>query len=505
MANAIEIRKALLAGNQNKVEQELHPYTFHRVGTKNNPRVECTVGGFCVAVPYYDDNNHPVKILRIMFNCNPDSGKRAQIVREYLLREKLPYFVSFQYYNNVLDTKDGPLDGFIMDYVDGEDLIYWIKNICNDSKIYESTRKKRINTIAKRFREMCIDLYRAKISHGDLSGANIRVTTEEELALIDYDSICIPDLIGANYTTTGDGAFNHPNRISSKMSLKIDYFAEIIIYISLLALSKNPQLWKKYHSDEIDLDAAILITQSDIENLDKFRRSVVYQDLYNLSSESEDISEMLGKLCESLSPGSTPESIPFPFLADTTAPPESTGNGDQSQQGTDTTSPTGTSTPTGTQNPSPNPTRPRPVQTTPTVTPWYKEWYTWVGAAILMAFLYFTFGKSDCNKNAGEPVKKEVNVSTAIGRLEGNYTLREKNAGVLVNGIRTAAIKKTSDTQARILVVSEYEPEIYEFSLDASGSIESEQLGKGEITYNEKLDKITLTFKQGERICELTK
>ena len=139
-------------------------------------------------------------------------------------------------------------------------------------------------------------------------------------------------------------------------------------------------------------------------------------------------------------------------------------------------------------------------------TPWYKQWYTWVGAAILMAFLYFTFGKSDSNnKNVGEPVKTEVNLSTAISRLEGNYTLREKNAGVLVNGIRTAAIKKTSDIQARILVVSEYGPEIYEFSLDASGSIESEQLGKGEITYNEKLDKITLTFKQGERICELTK
>jgi hypothetical protein len=122
-----------------------------------------------------------------------------------------------------------------------------------------------------------------------------------------------------------------------------------------------------------------------------------------------------------------------------------------------------------------------------------------------MAFLYFTFGKSDSNKNTGEPVKTEVNVLTAIGRLEGNYTLREKNAGVLVNGIRTAAIKKTSDTQARILVVTEYGPEMYEFTLNANGSVESEQLGKGEISYNEKLDKITLTFKQGERICELTK
>ena len=122
-----------------------------------------------------------------------------------------------------------------------------------------------------------------------------------------------------------------------------------------------------------------------------------------------------------------------------------------------------------------------------------------------MAFLYFTFVKDDNNNDNGCVAKTELNASAAIGRIEGNYTLREKNAGVLVNGIRTATIKKTSETQAKILVVTEYGPELYEFTLNADGGVVSEQLGKGEITYNEKLDKITLTFKQGERICEFTK
>lgn len=139
-----------------------------------------------------------------------------------------------------------------------------------------------------------------------------------------------------------------------------------------------------------------------------------------------------------------------------------------------------------------------------TGTPWYKKWYLWVGAAVLMVFLYFTFGQSDSNNN-GTVVQIEVNVATAISRLEGNYTLREKNSGVSVNGIRTAAIKKTSESQARILVSTEYGPEFYDFTYSVNGSVESEQLGKGEITYNEKLEKITLTFKQGERICEFTK
>lgn len=162
------------------------------------------------------------------------------------------------------------------------------------------------------------------------------------------------------------------------------------------------------------------------------------------------------------------------------------------------------STQEGRQTPIENPL-PNVENPTPKVTPWYKQWYTWVGAAILMAFLYFTFVKDDNNNDNGSVAKTELNASAAIGRIEGNYTLREKNAGVLVNGIRTATIKKTSETQAKILVVTEYGPELYEFTLNADGSVVSEQLGKGEITYNEKLDKITLTFKQGERICEFTK
>ena len=156
-----------------------------------------------------------------------------------------------------------------------------------------------------------------------------------------------------------------------------------------------------------------------------------------------------------------------------------------------------------------NPTRPIPNSTRTTSThvktPWYKQWYTWISAAVFAGLLYIGFANSDSNTDDGDAVRTEMVVSTAINRLEGNYTLRKKNAGVSVNGIRTAAIKKTSESQAKILVSTEYGPELYDFTLNTSGQIESEQLGKGEITYNEKLDKITLTFKQGERICEFTK
>ena len=384
-----------------------------------------------------------------------------------------------------------------MDWVNGDTLIdYVIKNQNNPSKIRQ---------LSNSFLSMCQYHDKNRMAHGDLSAGNIIVQPDGKICLIDYDSFYVPEF-GPSIPeyTKGTPGYQHPERLKRTgkqyIDKNTDSYSQLVIYLSLLVIAEEPQLFNP------SLDDIILFTKGDMQS----RHSLLNSDVYKKVSKIQNnkIKFLLEELVEAI--GEPLSKVrPITEIIATREKPISivygVGNDGQSQQGTDTSSPTGTSTPTGIPNPTPNPARPRPIQTPPIVTPWYKQWYTWVGAAILMAFLYFTFVKDDNNNDNGSVAKTEVNVSAAIGRLEGNYTLREKNAGVLVNGIRTAAIKKTSDTQARILVVTEYGPEMYEFTLNANGSVESEQLGKGEISYNEKLDKITLTFKQGERICELTK
>jgi hypothetical protein len=142
----------------------------------------------------------------------------------------------------------------------------------------------------------------------------------------------------------------------------------------------------------------------------------------------------------------------------------------------------------------------RPI---PRDTPWYNKWYVWVCAAVvvigvILAVMPHGAGTKDA-------LTKEESITEALNNLEGNYTLREKNGATLVNGIRTAAIKKVSDSQAKILVTSEFGQSYYDFTFTPGGEVQSEQLGNGEIVYKERLGKITITFKQGDNVCEFTK
>ena len=475
---------------------------FHFIDP-NNPHTEWDVlygkGAFCYS--FAVKNGEQVKCLRVWKDdkIRLSCLEHIKRVSDYFSKNNIEYVIGYTYIERAIRLKNGIfIPAILMDWVNGDTLIdYVIKNQNNPSKIRQ---------LSNSFLSMCQYHDKNRMAHGDLSAGNIIVQPDGKICLIDYDSFYVPEF-GPSIPeyTKGTPGYQHPERLKRTgkqyIDKNTDSYSQLVIYLSLLVIAEEPQLFNP------SLDDIILFTKGDMQS----RHSLLNSDVYKKVSKIQNnkIKFLLEELVEAI--GEPLSKVrPITEIIATREKPISivygVGNDGQSQQGTDTSSPTGISTPTGIPNPTPNPPRSRPVQATPTVTPWYKQWYTWVGAAILMAFLYFTFGKPDSNhKNYGEPVKTEVNVSAAIGRLEGNYTLREKNAGVLVNGIRTAAIKKTSETQARILVVSEYGPEIYEFTLDANGSIESQQLGKGEITYNEKLDKITLTFKQGERICEFTK
>jgi hypothetical protein len=142
----------------------------------------------------------------------------------------------------------------------------------------------------------------------------------------------------------------------------------------------------------------------------------------------------------------------------------------------------------------------RPI---PKETPWYNKWYVWICAAlVVIGVILVAMPHSGGTKDT---LTKEEGITEALNNLEGNYTLREKNGSTIVNGIRTAAIKKISDSQAKILVTSEFGQSYYEFTFSSIGEVQSEQLGTGEIAYKERLGKITIIFKQGDNVCEFTK
>ena len=477
--------------------------SFHFIDP-NNPYAEWDVqygkGTFCYS--FAVKNDEQVKCLRVWKDDKIRLACLEHIKRvsDYFYKNNIEYVIGYTYIERAIRLKNGIfIPAILMDWVNGDTLIDYVKKYRNNPS--------KIRQLSNSFLSMCQYHDKNRMAHGDLSAGNIIVQPDGKICLIDYDSFYVPEF-GPSIPeyTKGTPGYQHPERLKRTgkqyIDKNTDSYSQLVIYLSLLVIAEEPQLFNPL------LDDIILFTKGDMQSRHSLLNSDVYKKVSKIQNNKikfllEELVEAIGEplskvrsITEIIATREKPKSIVY-----------GARNDGQSQPRIETTSPAGTSSPNQTSLPNPNPTNPRPippVRTVQTGTPWYKKWYLWVGAAVLMAFLYFTFGQSDSNNN-GTVVQTEMNVATAISRLEGNYTLREKNSDVSVNGIRTAAIKKTSESQARILVSTEYGPEFYDFTYSVNGSVESEQLGKGEITYNEKLDKITLTFKQGERICEFTK
>lgn len=110
-------------------------------------------------------------------------------------------------------------------------------------------------------------------------------------------------------------------------------------------------------------------------------------------------------------------------------------------------------------------------------------------------------------KAVEEPVvqNSREHILEAIAGLEGYYYLQETNEGKLIGTIRTCQVKKFDGNTARILITSDYDPEVYEFTYSEDGTLYSQEMGSGNMTYKKKLEKIVLTFKKGDTTWKFSK
>ncbi|WP_053976578.1 protein kinase domain-containing protein [Mangrovimonas xylaniphaga] len=201
-------------------------------------------------------------------------------ISKYLTSKNLQYFADFVYDEHSLLVNGELVDTIRMEWLDGVLFKEYIeKQLSEPSKL--------IN-LADNFLYMCQDLRKHQISHGDLQEGNILVHGDGEIRLVDYDSICIPEIEGQQEFVTGLKGYQHPSRLNGgRASLKADYFSELIIYISLLSLAEKPDLWGKYQVKDTQY---LLFTETDFED---FEKSGIYQDLKNLSMQIDRLLEIL--------------------------------------------------------------------------------------------------------------------------------------------------------------------------------------------------------------------
>lgn len=233
--------------------------------------LERYVGGFSAVFPFIAESK------KWAFRCWHANVGNMQKHYEVLARElaplKLPYFCNFSY------SSDGVLvNGFVyptttMEWIDGVNLKEYLCQHAND--------RQRIERLAESFIQMTKTLHKERISHGDLQHGNILVNNEGELFLIDYDSVCTPSLIGQPNAIVGLADYQHPSRFTTQTlsSEKNDYFSELIIYISILAIAQDPTLIEKYNIKESE---RLLFSKDDFEDVES---SQIYKELSNFGDK----------------------------------------------------------------------------------------------------------------------------------------------------------------------------------------------------------------------------
>ena len=90
-----------------------------------------------------------------------------------------------------------------------------------------------------------------------------------------------------------------------------------------------------------------------------------------------------------------------------------------------------------------------------------------------------------------------------IGNLEGSYSMKFTSAGE--TRYATASVKKVGDREYQIARVTVYGPAVYTFTVGENGSVTSDELGEGTITYRADLKLTTIRFEKTNFLCELTR
>jgi serine/threonine protein kinase len=215
-----------------------------------------------------------------------DSQKRYQEIEKYLKEKKLSYFVDFKYHNSNLVWKNAKYPFISMDWIEGETLNRYLdKNIRDSYKILK---------IADSFLEMVKVLHQHNIAHGDLQDGNILIVETEgtiELKLIDYDTIFVPSLKNFNIEIMGVESYQHPKKNNTKkLSKKIDYFSELVIYLSLLVYSEDSSLWKTGQEQRL------VFKEKDFKNPTKSKIFIKLKG-GNYSSQIQELTHKLEEYC----------------------------------------------------------------------------------------------------------------------------------------------------------------------------------------------------------------
>lgn len=247
---------------------------------------ESYAGGFCIVFPFQKGNEK--KAVRVWHQEIGDIKQRYNLISADIHRCGMPYLCDVDFIEGGLDVDGTLIDIVIMDWIEGLPLKKYIQTIL-DSNDDDSKKKLLLKELAEKLLDMFVYFHHQELSHGDLQHDNIIINSTGDVKVIDYDCFYTPAL-GSKFlqTTSGYKGYQHPSRFAGQIisNEKADYFSELIIYLSILALSEDFSLWEIAE----DSDFTFLFSEQDFEDI---TNSAIYKRLYLLGNEYVELLNIL--------------------------------------------------------------------------------------------------------------------------------------------------------------------------------------------------------------------
>jgi predicted nucleic acid-binding Zn-ribbon protein len=251
---------------------------------RNQPRP--WAGAFAVVYKAVSPDDRRPFAVRVFTSESPERRERYELVAAYAKDHKPRCLVEFEYRDQSIrsagDGKWYPV--ILMEWVQGETLFNWVRDRCREGNA------EAMGFLADRWLDAVKELVDAGIAHGDLQHGNVMVTPQHEIKLVDYDCMCVPALVGRRNLEVGVEPYQHPSRnAKTQLSLDLDHFSALLIYVALRALAAQPQFWTRY-VESCGYDK-LLFRREDLQSP---ITSPLYRDLMRLANpEVKELTEQL--------------------------------------------------------------------------------------------------------------------------------------------------------------------------------------------------------------------
>jgi len=272
--------------------------------------------GVIVKIKKPGDEQSPNVLLKIYEKAEENNDSRLEIISNtidkwFTTKENSDikqYFIQYQYFSKgYLDWSNPQIKGPLL-------FMEQVNTTLRLSNEYLShADDKETSMLTEAFRKLISVLDHYNVGFGDLSPDNILIKKDEaknpQLILIDYDDVYVPEM-NPNHDNeirsfeAGSPHFQHPQRNFHHdngwiLDERIHRFSSILLYLSLLALSKKRNVYQEFilkNAEQYQEGSPIIFNESDLSNPDK---SIVF-DMLRGKKDSDDTDPPLQFLAEKL-------------------------------------------------------------------------------------------------------------------------------------------------------------------------------------------------------------